>query len=167
MGLIMNVSTVINQLEAMNVNLNNINTDLNGKSEKISNFLDTKYNLVGESYDSERQYYEVVHIPILRGMILCTELMLQENESYKNCIQTYLKGIGNINEDELKKDRDIIEQEIVQVSGMMKVSSASLSSYMSCLQQALKQVEKKLNQINGFKMASAGFYLEMYSYFIM
>lgn len=160
----MSPGTVKMQLDSMNQNLDIVLRNAKNVLNNVSAFGETKDSLRSDSYDNIRTYYEKVHISLLHGCILYAETLLCENRAYKEYICQYLTGIGYVDEDALRRDKISIERQINSVYAMMKVSNTSLSSYMSCLQNALKLVEKKLEQIEDFRSVTNGLYQNLSAY---
>lgn len=158
MGLVMSPGTVVSQLDSMNENLQQAVSNAKIMLININNFRNTEDNLKGKSYDNIRDYYGTWHVPILNMMIQYTETMIQENNAYKGCISSYLSGIGFVDEDALKRDKEFLVGQINQAYNLMTISKASTSSLISSLEHALELVEKKLLQINNFMSASASIY---------
>lgn len=164
MGLVMNTGSVKSQLEAMNGQLNIVVANVGKVSGDISSFRATANALTGETYSSARGMYGTLHNPVVKGIREYAQALIRENNSYKSCISTHLSGIGYVDEDELKKDRASIKQQISYVQNIVADQKGSYTSYLSCLQNALNLVEKKLQQIEDFKGASAGLYQGMDEY---
>lgn len=164
MGLVMSPGSVVAQLNQMNQNLQEGIGNAAHALGTVTALQNTESVLIGESYDSVRAYYSTLHVPLLQGMILFAQMLIQENNNYKSCIQSHLAGIGYIDEDELERDKENIQRQINHVYSLMSVSKLSYSSYLGCLQNALALVEKKLRQIDDFLGASAGLYAGMDSY---
>ena len=158
MGLTMSPGSVISQLDSMNENLVQAVSNAETMLLNVNDFLDTGDSLVGKSYDSARSYFGAVHVPVLNAMIKYAENMIQENDAYKGHIASHLAGIGYVDEDELKKDKEFLIEKINHAYNLMAVSKASVSSYISSLEHAKSLVEKKLKQIEDFKGATAGLY---------
>ena len=164
MGLVMNTGSVKSQLEAMNAQLNAVIANTGKVSGDISSFRETTDRLKGETYSNARRMYGALHDPVVKRIREYAQALIRENNSYKSCISNHLSGIGYVDEDELKKDRASIKQQISYVQNVVAAQKGSYSSYLSCLQNALNLVEKKLQQIEDFKGASAGLYQGMDNY---
>ena len=108
----MTPGTVVAGLDTMNINLNKVINDAQKMMCEISELESTADELVGESYDSIRTYYSSVHTAVMRAVILHAEAMIQENNTYKNCISGYLTGIGYVNEEKLKEERELLDERI-------------------------------------------------------
>ena len=164
MGLVMSPGSVMAQLDSMNSQLEKAMENAGEGLRVMAQLAETKDELSGKSYDSMREYYELVHIPVLQGIILYAEALTQENNAYKGCIAGNLSGIGYVDEDALKEHRDAIKRQIDAVYGLMSRYKGSFSDYLSALERALELVEKKLNQIDSFMDSAAGLYQGMDSY---
>lgn len=158
MGLVISPGSVISQLDSMNENLQQAVSNAEKMLLNVNNFLDTKDSLKGEAYDSIRDYFGAVHIPILNAMILCAEAMIQENNTYKNCISSYLAGVNFIDEDGLKQDKEFLERQIDRAYSLSFVSLPTKMELVSSLEKAKGLIEKELQQINDFMEATAGLY---------
>lgn len=158
MGLVMNTGSVKSQLEAMNAQLNAVIANTGKVSGDILSFRETTDRLKGETYSNARGMYGALHDPVVKRIREYAQALIRENNSYKSCISSHLSGIGYVDEDELRKDRASIKQQISYVQNVVAAQKGSYSSYLSCLQNALNLVEKKLQQIEDFKGASAGLY---------
>lgn len=158
MGLTMSPESVTSQLDSMNENLQQAVLNAETMLLNVNDFLDTGDVLKGKSYDNIRNYFGEVHVFVLNAMIKYAENMIQENNTYKGCIFSYLLGVGYVDEDALKKDREFLIGQINNAHNLMTVSKASVSSYISSLEHAKSLVEKKLKQIEDFKGATAGLY---------
>lgn len=154
----MSPGSVISQLNSMNENLEQAVLNAETMLLNVNDFLDTGDGLKGKSYDSVRNYFGVVHVPVLNVMIQYAKDMIQENNTYKGYISSYLAGVNYIDEDGLKQDKEFLERQINQAYNLMTVSKASVSSYISSLEHAKSLVEKKLKQIEDFMGATAGLY---------
>ena len=164
MGLIMSPGSVMAQLDSMNSQLEKAIENAGEGLRVMAQLAETKDELSGKSYDSMREYYELIHIPVLQGIILYAEALMQENNAYEGCISGNLSGIGYVDEDALKEDRDAIKRQIDAVYGLMSRYKGSFSDYLSALERALELVEKKLDQIDSFMDSAAGLYQGMDSY---
>lgn len=116
--------------------------------------------LQGESYDSIRDYYENVHVPVLHGFIMYAEELIQENYHYKMCIGSHLAGIGYVDEDALREDLENLRRQMESVRGIMnqKGYPSSVSGLLDSLEQTERLILKKLEQIDDFLGATAGIY---------
>lgn len=114
--------------------------------------------LCGKSYDNIREYYNTFHAVVMQGTILFAEEMIQANNAYKGCISGQLGGIGYVDEDALERDAKCIEEQINQVYELMCVSRGSYSAMLESLKDALRLVDKKLEQIKGFVNSTKGIY---------
>lgn len=164
-GLEITPGAVVASLEAMNTNLNKIIDDAQNMMYKIDELEYTKDVLVGESYDSIRNYYSDMHTSVMRATILFAEAMIQENNTYKGCVGGYLSGIGYVNEGALIKEKlELMEQ--IQWAYRLAYASkcGGYSSWISSMEHALRLVEKKLDQIDAFKAATAGLYQGISAY---
>lgn len=160
----MSPGAVISQLDVMNSNLERASNNIAQALNAISKFEDTTDKMASESYNNIREYYYSLHTPFLQGLTMYIERMKQENNNYKRCISGYLAGIGYIDEDELKRDRESIKRQMNQVHGLMSTTKGFYSGYVSALEHALALIEKKLKQINDFKGVSSGLYQGMGNY---
>lgn len=164
-GLEITPGAVVASLEAMNTNLNKIIDDAQNMMYKIDELEYTKDVLVGESYDSIRNYYSDMHTSVMRATILFAEAMIQENNTYKGCVSGYLSGIGYVNEGALIKEKlELMEQ--IQWAYRLAYASkcGGYSSWIGSMEHALRLVEKKLDQIDAFKAATAGLYQGISAY---
>lgn len=164
MGLVMEPGSVVTQLDQMNQRLGEIVNDAEETLRIVSMLEETEDSLVGKSYDSIREYYNTIHIPILQTVILYGEAIIQDNNSYQGCINGYLAGIGYIDEDELREAKRELEQQINHVYDLMSRNKGGFSDWLSGLNGTLKLIEKKLKQIEDFLGASAGLYQGMNTY---
>lgn len=164
MGLVMNTGSVISQLDMMNNNLEETSSNIEQALNAISEFEGTKDILDAESYDNIRKYYLSLHIPLLHGLAMYVDSMIQENNFYKDRIAGVLAGIGYIDEDELKRYKESLECQISHVHELMSITRGGYSDYLGALQRVLELVEKKLNQIGVFKMATGGLYQNVGTY---
>lgn len=164
-GLEITPGAVVASLEAMNTNLNKIINDAQNMMYKIDELEYTKDVLVGESYDSIRNYYSDMHTSVMRATILFAEAMIQENNTYKGCVSGYLSGIGYVNEGALIKEKFELMEQIQWAYRLAYASKCGgYSSWISSMEHALRLVEKKLDQIDAFKAATAGLYQGMSAY---
>jgi len=164
MGLMMEPGTVISQLNEMNSQLGNVVSNAEKALCIVGELEETNDSLIGKSYDSIRNYYQTVHIPILQGIILYGEALMGDNNTYAGYISGYLAGIGYVDEDELKRDKEYLEQQINHVYALMSRNKGCFGDYLEGLNRALELVEKKLDQIEDFLGASAGLYEQMSTY---
>ncbi len=164
MGLMMEPGSVISQLNEMNSQLGNVVSNAERALCIVGELEETNDSLTGKSYDSIRNYYQTVHIPILQGLILYGEALMENNNTYSGYIGGYLAGIGYVDEDELKRDKEYLEQQINHVYALMSRNKGCFGDYLEGLNSALELVEKKLDQIEDFLGASAGLYEQMSTY---
>ncbi len=164
MGLMMEPGAVVLQLDQMNRRLTEIVCDAEQALNKVEALEETDDCLAGKSYDRLRTYFYTLHIPILQGTILYGEALMQENSRYGGCINSYLAGIGYIDEDELRRSKEELERQINHVYGLIARNKGGFSDYLSCLNRTLELIEKKLKQIEDFQGASAGLYQGLDSY---
>ena len=164
-GLEITPGAVVASLEAMNTNLNKIINDAQNMMYKIDELEYTKDVLVGESYDSIRNYYSDMHTSVMRATILFAEAMIQENNTYKGCVSGYLSGIGYVNEGALIKEKFELMEQIQWAYRLAYASKCGgYSSWISSMEHALRLVEKQLDQIDAFKAATAGLYQGISAY---
>ncbi len=166
MGLIMSPGSVSAQLDAMNRNLNSSLAYVQNILAKIGAFEGTIDVLKGVSYSAVRNYYSRIHLPLLRGLAMYLEDMIQENYQYKMYIGAYLSGIGYVDEDALKHELTKLREQINGVYGMMCKEGypTSLSGMLNCMEQTERLIVDKLEQISQFRAASASLYANMNMY---
>ncbi len=158
MGLRMSPGSVVSQLDAMNGEMNRVIDNAYRVLHNIVGLENTTDALCGKSYDNIREYFNLFHVVALQGTILFAEEMIQANNAYKGCISGQLGGIGYVDEDALKRDAKCIEEQIDQVYELMGRSKVSYSAMLDSLYDALRLVNKKLDQIEGFVSATGGIY---------
>lgn len=158
MGLRMSPGSVVSQLDAMNGEMNRVIDNAYRVLHNIVGLNNTTDVLCGKSYDNIREYFNLFHVVAIQGTILFAEEMIQANNAYKGCISGQLGGIGYVDEDALKRDAKCIEEQINQVYELMGRSKVSYSAMLDSLYDALRLVNKKLDQIEGFISATGGIY---------
>ncbi len=160
MGLVMSPGSVVSQLDEMNQNLNRTSEKAELLLRQIESLKETRNTLQGESYQSIRNYYDNIHIPILHGLIGYAEELIQENYNYKMCIAGNLAGIGYVDEDALKEDLENLRHQMDCVRGIMnqKGYPSSVSGLLDSMEQTERTIVNKLEQIEDFLGASAGMY---------
>ena len=158
MGLRMSPGSVVSQLDAMNGEMNRVIDNAYRVLHNIVGLENTTDALCGKSYDNIREYFNLFHVVTIQGTILFAEEMIQANNAYKGCISGQLGGIGYVDEDALKRDAKCIEEQIDQVYELMGRSKVSYSAMLDSLYDALRLVNKKLDQIEGFVSATGGIY---------
>lgn len=158
MGLKMSPGSVVSQLDAMNGEMNRVIDNAGKVLRSIMSLENTTDVLCGESYDNMREYFNALHIVAMQGTILFAGEMIQANNAYKGCISGQLGGMGYVDEDALKRDAKCIEEQIDQVYELMGRSKASYSAMLDSLYDALRLVNKKLDQIEGFVNSTGGIY---------
>ncbi len=164
MGLVMEQGSVLLQIDQMNKRLGEIVNQAELALYAEGELQNSADSLIGESYDSIREYFQTVHVPILQGIILYAEALMGENSSYRGCITGYLSGMNYVDEDALKEDRDNLRHQIEQVHNLMESYPGYFSHYMECLHRTLELIEKKLRQIENFVSSCAGLYQGLDSY---
>lgn len=164
MGLMMEPGSVVSQLDHMNQRLAQMVSDAEQALNKVEMLEETDDCLVGKSYDGLRSYFHRVHIPILQGTILYGEAFMQDNNSYMGCINGHLAGIGYVDEDELRRLKEELNQQINHVYTLIARNKGGFSDYLSGLNRTLELIEKKLKQIEDFLGASAGLYQGLGAY---
>lgn len=166
MGLVMSPGLVMGQLDVMNERLNSSAQRINSLLNCVTDLEETRDMLKGESYDSIREYYQAMHIPVLRGFLMLIEDTIQENYQYKLCIGNYLSGLGYVDEDALKEELENLCNQMECVRGLLSAKNppSSAWSLLDVMERTERLIEKKLEQINDFLGASAGCYggLETY-----
>lgn len=100
MGLVMDTGSVKSQLADMNNNLENMVTKAGNLWSRINGFIDES-GLNSDSYNNMKEYCASVHIPLLKGFISYAETLISSNERYSAQIDTYLSGVGYVDEDGL------------------------------------------------------------------
>lgn len=164
MGLEMSQGSVLAQLEGMN---NQLQMDID-RAERalhtVGELETTRADLEGKSYDSIREYFATIHISILQAFILYEEAIIKNNDTYKGYINTYLTGMGYVDEDGLKVDRENLKRQIVHVQGLMSRNKGCFSDYLGCMYDALDLIEEKLEQIENFVDACSNLYQNMDAY---
>lgn len=158
MGLKMSPGSVVSQLNAMNGEMNRVIDNANKVLFNIRALENTTDVLCGESYDNIREYYSLFHAVVMQGTILFAGEMIQANNAYKGCISGQLGGIGYVDEDALERDAECIEEQINQVCELMGKSRNYYSAMYESLREALRLVDKKLEQIRGFVDSTKGIY---------
>lgn len=158
MGLKMSPGSVVSQLDAMNGEMNRVIDNAGKVLRNIMALENTTDVLCGKSYDNIREYYNTFHVVVMQGTILFAEEMIQANNAYKGCISGQLGGIGYVDEDALERDAKCIEEQIDQVYELMCVSKNSYTAMLESLYDALRLVDKKLEQIKGFVNSTIGIY---------
>lgn len=160
MGLVMSPGQITGQLDAMN-------DSLNASAQKIRKLLscmaeleETGDVLKGESYDSIRDYYQTMHIPVLRGFLMLIEDTIQESYQYKMCIGSHLSGLGYVDEDALKEELKNLRNQMECIRGLLSRRNPPSSAWglLEVMERTERLIEKKLEQINDFLGASAGCY---------
>ena len=164
MGLEMSPGSVISQLNAMNESLGQIIGNGEGALSAVYGLGNTTSELKGESYDKIRDYYNTLHTAAIRGIILFAEAYIEENNAYKSCISGHLSGIGYVNEDALKEDKERIEAQIRNLSELKSVSVGFRSSLIANLENTLNLIRKKLKKIEAFVSSTQGLYQSVDSY---
>lgn len=160
MGLFMSPGQVTGQLNIMNDGLNASAQRIRKLLSCMAELEDTKDVLKGESYDSIRDYYQAMHIPVLRGFLMLIEDTIQESYQYKLCIGNHLSGLGYVDEDALKEELENVRNQIECIRGLLsrKNPPSSAWSLLEVMEKTERLIEKKLEQINDFLGASAGCY---------
>ena len=158
MGLRMSPGSVVSQLDSMSGEMNRVIDNAGKVLRNIMALENTTDVLCGKSYDNIREYYNTFHAVVMQGTILFAEEMIQANNAYKGCISGQLGGIGYVDEDALERDAKCIEEQINQVYELMCVSRGSYSAMLESLKDALRLVDKKLEQIKGFVNSTKGIY---------
>lgn len=156
MGLKMNTGTVKSQLSEMNQNLDTMVTRTNLLQAKISMFTETQALLVADAYDSIREYYASVHLPLLRGLICYAEELKEANENYSRQIDSWLDA-DYVDEDGLQEDLETIIRCRDQLNNIEEWGPATYALDHT-LEQMQWKIEEKLERIEMFLSATAGIY---------
>lgn len=119
MGLVMSPGLVMGQLDIMNDGLNCSAQRIRKLLSYIAELEETGDILKGESYDSIRDYYQTMHIPVLRGFLMLIEDTIQESYQYKLCIGNYLSGLDYVDEDALKEESENVRNQIECIRGLL------------------------------------------------
>ncbi len=160
MGLKMSTGSVKSQLVSMNKNLQNMIGRAELLQNRISSFTSTQGLLIAASYDSIREYYSSVHLPLVRGFICYAEGLCEANNNYMRQIDTYLSGIGEVDQDGLEDSLASIIRMRERLADIEEWTSSTYTlDYM--LERMQRSVEDKLNEIDQFLSASAGCYAGM------
>lgn len=100
MGYEISPAAVIARLDAENQCLNQMIVNAYSLQEKIKEFIEEDL-LTGKAYESSKNYYEAVHIPLIRGYILYAEEKIKENNKYRNQTTYCWNDAAYISEDRL------------------------------------------------------------------
>lgn len=160
MGLVMSPGLVMGQLDIMNDGLNCSAQRIRKLLSCMAELEETGDVLKGESYDSIRDYYQTMHIPVLRGFLMLIEDTIQESYQYKLCIGNHLSGLDYVDEDALKEELENVRNQIECIRGLLGRKNPLSSAWrlLDVMEQTERLIEKKLEQINDFIGASAGCY---------
>ncbi len=160
MGLVMSPGQAAGQLDIMNEGLNSSAQRIRKLLSCMAELEETKDILKGESYDSIRDYYQTMHIPVLRGFLMLIEDTIQESYQYKVCIGNHLSGLGYVDEDALKEELENVRNQIDCIRGLLSRKNPPSSAWglLEVMEKTERLIEKKLEQINDFLGASAGCY---------
>jgi len=160
MGLVMSPGAVMGQLDEMNSKLNQSLENAEETLSAITELVETEDGLKGDAYDSLREYYYKMHLPVLRGFIMHMEDTIQENYQYRMCIESHLSGISYVDEDALEEDLEKLRTQMDHVRGILgqKNPPNSLYGMLDVMERTEELIEKKLEQISDFLGASAGIY---------
>lgn len=165
MGLEMDTGSVTAQLDSMNYNMNQIMDRAEKVLFCVSDIEDTTDVLKGKTYDAIREYYSKIHTMVMRGVIILAEAVIQENNTYKGCINGKLSGIGYINEDALRDNKEELEKQLERVYGLVDVKRGLYyTGWISSLQKVIELIQKKLDQIEDFKGSTSGLYQNIGTY---
>lgn len=138
MGLVMDTGSVKSQLEEMNSQLDVVEENAFNFTLAIFDFKATAFWLQAEAYDQLREVYSEIHMPILKGIIAYSNALRVQNNTYRNYIDNFLSGIGYVDEDALKRDKERLEQQISYVRNDMVLRRGSYSDYLGCLERTLE-----------------------------
>ena len=160
MGLVMSPGAVIVQLDEMNDKLNRSLENAEKVLSTITGLEETGDVLKGDAYDSLREYYRTMHLPVLHGFIMYMEDTIQENYQYQMCIGSHLSGIAYVDEDALKEDLENLRRQMDRVRGLLGQKTPPVHTYgmLEVLVRTERLIEKKLEQIRDFTGASTGIY---------
>ena len=156
MGLKMNTGAVKIQLSDMNRNLDTMVTRANLLQSRIRMFTETQALLVAATYDSIREYYASVHLPLLRGLICYAEELKEVNENYNRQIDSWLDA-DYVDEDGLQEDLETIIRCRDRLNNIEEWGPATYA-LDHALEQMQWKIEEKLEQIEMFLSATAGIY---------
>lgn len=160
MGLVMSPGQITGQLDTMNDSLNASAQKIRKLLSCVAELEETGDILKGESYDSIRDYYQTMHIPVLRGFLMLIEDTIQESYQYKMCIGSHLSGLGYVDEDALKEELKNLRNQMECIRGLLSRRNPPSSAWglLEVMERTERLIEKKLEQINDFLGASAGCY---------
>lgn len=160
MGLVMSPGSVITQLDEMNQKLSRTTENAEEALRRIKKLEDSGDDLKGEAYDSVRDYFGSVHIPVLHGLIMYAEELIQENYQYQMAIASNLAGIGYVDEDALRRDLEELQRQMECLRAIMsrKGYPSSVDGMLGSLEEAKRLIEKKLDQIEDFLGSTGGLY---------
>ena len=156
MGLKMNTGAVKSQLSDMNRNLDTMVTRANVLQSRISMFTETQALLTAATYDSIREYYASVHLPLLRGLICYAEELKEANEDYSRQIDSWLDA-DYVDEDGLQEDLETIIRCRNRLNNIEEWGPATYALDHT-LEQMQWKIEEKLERIEMFLSSSAGIY---------
>ena len=156
MGLKMNTVAVKIQLSDMNRNLDTMVTRANLLQSRICMFTETQALLVAATYDSIREYYASVHLPLLRGLICYAEELKEVNENYNRQIDSWLDA-DYVDEDGLQEDLETIIRCRDRLNNIEEWGPATYALDHT-LEQMQWKIEEKLERIEMFLSATAGIY---------
>ena len=156
MGLKMNTGAVKSQLSDMNRNLDTMVTHANVLQSRISMFTETQALLAAATYDSIREYYASVHMPLLQGLICYAEELKEANENYSSQIDSWLDA-DYVDEDGLQEDLETIIHCRDRLNNIEEWGPATYALDHT-LEQMQWKIEEKLERIEAFLSATAGIY---------
>lgn len=156
MGLLMDTESVKSQISEMNRNLEQMISNAQQMENKVEAFVETS-ELAADSYGNLKQYYSSVHLPVIRGFICYGEALCSANENYAAQIDSYLAGVGYVDEEGLGNDLTQIQNVLNIIDDMSKMTPAMFQIRQD-MENKKWDIEEKLECIGLFLSATAGIY---------
>lgn len=152
MGLVVSPGAVNAQLHSMNANLSKLMEYADTLQTNILKFTENN-QLQSESYDSAKEYYAEMHLPVIRGMICFAEAMISTNQQYSSLMDGYIGG-AYTSEDEIK-------EQIAAINLMLSnITEPEFLGYAEILRSIREPLEEKLQNLYNFASACSGIYNE-------
>ena len=98
MGVKLQISDVEQEISNMNFELSQTKYYVSILSEKLKDYINND-GLISEAYNNNKRYIEYMHLPVLEGIELLCELLIDANNKYKDVLNSYFGNVGYIDED--------------------------------------------------------------------
>lgn len=115
MGVKFSVFEVKNEIIYMSSNLKKTKLYITILIDRLNKYVESD-SLKSETYDNHKSYVRNIHLPILRGISLLCDVMMDNNNTYIDAIEKYFDNINFVDEDLWRYEYEKILEEYNEVN---------------------------------------------------